>query len=73
VLHVGLSIDEPGQGLPPFEALGFVQDLDLDLVPPPHVTVQDDQAPNPLQPPFTDLIASILITIFAKGVHLSTL
>ena len=59
MLHVGLSLEEPWQGLPPLEGDGFVQDLDLYFVPPPHVTVQDDQAPNPLQPPFTDSIASI--------------
>ena len=69
MLHVGFSIDEPGQGLPPFEGLGFVQDLDLVLVPPPHVTIQDDQAPNPLQLPFTDLIVSILIKAFNIGVY----
>ena len=53
VLHEGLSIEEPGQGLPPFAGDGLVQDLDLDLVPPPHVTVHDVQLLQLLYPPFT--------------------
>jgi len=55
VLHVGFSIEIPGQELPPLAGLGFVQDLDLDFVPPPHVVVQDDQPLQPTQAPFTDL------------------
>ena len=51
MLHVGFSIDEPGQGLPPLAGLGFVQDLDLNFVPPPHVAVQDDQPLQPVQAP----------------------
>ena len=53
MLHEGFSIEEPEQGLPPLTGLGFVQDLYLDLVPPPHVFVHDVQLPQPLYPPLT--------------------
>ena len=51
VLHVGSSVEGPGQVLPPLAGLGFVHDLDLDFVPPPHVAVQDDQPLQPVQAP----------------------
>ena len=54
MLHVGFSVEEPEQVLPPLAGLGFVQDLDLDVVPPPHVAVQDDHPLQPVQAPCTD-------------------
>ena len=42
VLHVGISVEGPGQVLPPLPGFGFVHDLDLDFVPPPHVAVHDE-------------------------------
>jgi len=54
VLHEGFSVEEPVQGLPPLAGFGLVHALDLDLVPPPHVAVQDDQLLQPVQAPCTD-------------------
>ena len=42
VLHVGISVEGPEQVLPPLAGFGFVHDLDLDFVPPPHVAVHDE-------------------------------
>ena len=55
MLHVGFSVEGPGHVFPPLAGLGFVHDLDLDLVPPPHVIVQDDQRLQPVQAPCTDI------------------
>ena len=54
VLHFGVTVEEPGHVFPPLAGLGFVQDLDLYFVPPPHVAVQDDQPPQSVQAPCTD-------------------
>ena len=53
MLHVGLSREEPWQGLPPLAGDGFVQDLDLYFVPPPHVAVHEVQLPQLFHLPFT--------------------
>jgi len=54
VLHFGVTVEGPGHVFPPLAGLGFVQDLDLYFVPPPHVAVQDDQPFQPVQAPCTD-------------------
>ena len=54
VLHFGDTVEGPGHVFPPLAGLGFVQDLDLDFVPPPHVAVQDDQPLQAVQAPCTD-------------------
>ena len=54
VLHFGVTVEGPGHVFPPLAGLGFVQDLDLDFVPPPHVAVQDDQPLQSVQAPCTD-------------------
>ena len=42
---------EPEQTAPPFDGLGFVQLLDLDLTPPPQVTLHDVHEDQDVQPP----------------------
>ena len=54
MLHFGVTVEGPGHVFPPLAGLGFVQDLDLDFVPLPHVAVQDDQPLQPVQAPCTD-------------------
>ena len=54
MLHFGVTVEGPGHVFPPLAGLGFVQDLDLDFVPPPHVAVQDDQPLQSVQAPCTD-------------------
>ena len=49
------SVESPTQSLPPCAGAGLVQSLDLDWLPPPHVT---EQAPHVFQ---TDQLPSTMI------------
>ena len=44
----------PVHWLPPYCGVGFVHDLVLTLVPPPHVTEQDPHLDQLVKPPWTE-------------------
>ena len=51
VLHLLVVTDRPLQDLPPFDGGGLEHDLLAVIVPTPHVTEHELQAPYPLQRP----------------------
>ena len=51
VLQVVVSVEFPTQSWPPLEGAGFVQFLDLVIVPPAHVTPQGLHADHSVQLP----------------------
>ena len=51
MLQVVVSVEFPTQSWPPLEGAGFVQFLDLVIVPPAHVTPQGLHADHSVQLP----------------------
>ena len=47
------ELEDPLQYLPPFLVYGLLHDLDLLIVPGPHVFEQELQEPQAAQPPLT--------------------
>lgn len=66
VLHEAVSSKFPEQFAPPFCGVGFVHDLDLETLPPPHVTGHDVHEDQLSKPPSTES-KNILLLPFQKS------
>lgn len=60
-IHDCVSWTLPEHGFPPWDGAGCVQDRVRDIIPAPHVTLQEPQLPQFDQPPFTEMKMCILL------------
>lgn len=65
-IHDCVSWTLPEHGFPPWDGAGCVQDRVRDIIPAPHVTLQEPQLPQFDQPPLTARKVFLLAQNFEK-------